>query len=216
MSTPELRSAKYVTTKAIPLDHLEHFPGNANTGDVDKILESLRVNGQFRSLIIRHVEKRYVIMAGNHTAKALRKHGIGKCAYEIKHENDPAREPACGICHNGWDGRPRCEIYTCDDQTAIRINIADNRIPEFSKRDDEMLAALLGELDDLSGSGFTDEEASLVAGIGAEVMPEPGDADIEDLPPVFGVVVDCTGEDEQISLLERLSSEGYSVRSLMS
>ena len=209
-------SAKYVTTKAIPLDALEFFPGNANTGDPVKILESLRVNGQFRSLIVRHVGRKNIIMAGNHTAKALVLHGDGQCEYEARHLGDE-KSPACGVCHNGWDSRPRCEIYTCDDQTAIRINIADNRISEFSERDPDMVAAQLRELDDLTGSGYTQNEFDALGSVSMkEIMPEPGDALIEEMPVGFGVVVECTDEEEQTSLLERLASEGYSVRAMIS
>jgi len=206
MATP----AKYVTTKAVPLASLEHFPGNANVGDPAKILESLRVNGQYRSLIVRHVERRNVVMAGNHTLKALVLHGEGKCAKD-------SEQTPCGICHNGWDGKPRCEIYTCDDQTAIRINIADNRIPEFSERDDEMVAALLGELDDLTGTGYSQKDFDDLEGLSLdEIMPEPGDASIDVMPTSFGVVVECSTEEDQTALLTRLSSEGYTVRAMIS
>lgn len=211
--------AKYVTTKAVPLSSLEHFPGNANKGDPVKILESLRTNGQYRSLIVRHVERRNVVMAGNHTMKALILHGEGLCDYERKHAANPEdkKNPPCGVCHNGWDGKPRCEIYTCDDQTAIRINIADNRIPEFSERDDEMIAALLGELDDLTGTGYTRSEFDDLLNVSLdEIMPEPGDAEIDVMPQSFGVVVECSTEEDQTTLLTRLSGEGYSVRAMIS
>ena len=202
--------AKYVTTKAIPLTSLEHFPGNANKGDPVKILESLRANGQYRSLIVRHVDRRNIVMAGNHTLKALLLHGPGKCSYD-------SEKTPCGICHNGWDEKPRCEVYTCDDQRAIKINIADNRIPEFSERDDEMITAQLRELDDLLGSGYTPGEFDALLDFSTEeILPEPGDASVEQMPESFGVVVECSTEHDQTELLERLSSEGYTVRAMIS
>jgi hypothetical protein len=202
--------AKYVTTKAIPLDKLEHFPGNANKGDPVKILESLRVNGQYRSLIVRHTDRRNIVMAGNHTLKALILHGEGHCSYD-------SEKTPCGVCHNGWDSKPRCEVYTCDDQRAIKINIADNRIPEFSERDDEMVAAQLRELDDLLGSGYSQHEYDALLDFGTdEILPEPGDAEIDVMPTSFGVVVQCVTEDDQTALLERMASEGYVVRAMIS
>jgi ParB-like chromosome segregation protein Spo0J len=206
MSAP----AKYVTTKVIPITSLDHFPGNANKGDPEKILESLKANGQYRSLIVRHVDRRNVVMAGNHTLKALRLHGPGTCSYD-------SEQTPCGICHHGWDERVRCEVYTCDDQRAIKINIADNRIPEFSERDEDMIAAQLRELDDLLGSGYSQSDFDALGNVPLdEIMPEPGDALIEDMPTAFGVVVECSTEEDQTALLERLSSEGYSVRAMIS
>jgi DNA modification methylase len=139
---------KYVTTRALPLDQLETFPGNPNIGDVPKILESLKANGQFRSLIIRHVGKRYVIMAGNHTKLAMVEHGPDECG-----------DTECRLCATGWDGRPRCEVYTCDDDTAIKINLADNRIPEYSHRDDDAVISLIRGLSgDVRGTGYEAED----------------------------------------------------------
>ncbi len=136
--------------KKIPLDQLETFPGNPNVGDVPKILESLKSNGAFRSLIVRKHDDRYTVLAGNHTKLAMVEHGNGKCGTEL-----------CGLCGNGWDSKPRCEIYECDDETAVKVNIADNRIPEFSHRDDESLGELLMGLEDLTGTGYSTDDLRL-------------------------------------------------------
>lgn len=151
---------KYVSTRTIPLDQLETFPGNPNIGDVPKILESLRSNGVFRSLIVRQLDDgRHIILAGNHTKLAMVEHGAGQCDYEQSREGE---QPVCGLCGSSpWNSRARCEIYECDDQTAVRINLADNRIPEFSHRDDHLLSDLLRTLDDVAGSGYTDDDLSL-------------------------------------------------------
>lgn len=155
---------KYVATKAIPLDELEPFPGNANVGDVPKILDSLRSNGQYRSLIVRQVGKQKIVLAGNHTMAAFRSHGTGKCA------SDSAESP-CGVCHAGWSGAIRCEVLTCDDHTATKINVADNRIPEYSTRDDQMLLdLLLGLGGDIEGTGYADSDVEdLLASLDTEV-----------------------------------------------
>lgn len=121
----------YVTTKDIALDELHPFPGNANVGNVGMIRESLRTNGQYRSLIVRDIGGTFVVLAGNHTMM--------------------------GMVEEGWP-TGRCEVYTCDDATAARINVADNRIPEFSHRDDDALAVILRSLDDLTGTGFDPDD----------------------------------------------------------
>ncbi len=178
-----LEVIKYVTTKALPLDVLETFPGNPNIGDVPKILESLKANGQFRSLIIRHVGRRYVIMAGNHTKLAMDEHGPTGCG-----------DAECRLCASGWDGRPRCEIYTCDDETAIKINLADNRIPEYSHRDDDAVISLLRGLggdvrgtgyeaeDDLVRRALADEPVLDLMDTGAEVYEPAETPEIPDAP----------------------------------
>jgi len=135
----------YVTTKDIPLGQLHPFPGNANVGNVGMIRESLRANGQYRSLIVRDVDGTLIVLAGNHTMM--------------------------GMTEEGWL-TGRCEVYTCDDATAARINIADNRIPEFSHRDDDALSVILRSLDDLTGTGFDADDA-----IVRRLLAEPVTAD---------------------------------------
>lgn len=144
---------KFLGHEKIPLDQLETFPGNANIGDVGKILESLAVSSQFRSLIVREQDSGHTIMAGNHTKLAMIEHGVGRCKREV-----------CALCGDdpkGFDGQPRCEVFECTDEEATKINLADNRISEFSKRDDDALADLLMSLEDLTGSGYTPDDLRL-------------------------------------------------------
>lgn len=142
---------KFLGHETIPLDELETFPGNANIGNVPMILESLASNSQYRSLIVRRTGERYVVLAGNHTKLAMVEHGVGKC------ERD-----GCNLCQDkGFDGRPRCEVFECSDEEATKINVADNRIPEFSKRDDDALGDLLMSLEDLTGSGYDADDLRL-------------------------------------------------------
>lgn len=141
---------KFLGYETVPLDQLETFPGNANVGDVPKILESMRANGVFRSLIVRKHGDRLTVLAGNHSKLAMVEHGKGVCDHE-----------ECAVCAGGWDATARCEVYECDDQTAIRINLADNRVAEFGHRDDQSLADLLLSLEDLTGSGYNADDLRL-------------------------------------------------------
>lgn len=154
---------KYLRTKVIPLDELTPFPGNARRGRVDVIRESLEKNGQYRSLVVRQVENGpLVVLAGNHTSMALLEAG------------------AKGA---------RCEIIECDDATARRINLVDNKANDLATDDSDALADLLRDLDDYAGTGFTDEE---IAKILAPVDEDPvQEALAADQPPSRGTSLQC-------------------------
>lgn len=158
---------KFLGYETVPLDQLETFPGNANVGDVPKILQSMRANGVFRSLIVRKHDDRLTVLAGNHSKLAMVEHGPGTCDHED-----------CAMCAGGWDASARCEVYECDDQTAIRINLADNRVAEFGHRDDDSLSALLLSLEDLDGSGYNADDLRLY-------LPQAPPA-LEEMAETFG------------------------------
>ncbi|MDT0377252.1 hypothetical protein RM572_00480 [Streptomyces sp. DSM 42041] len=129
MTTP----AEYLRTADVPLGDLTPFPGNAKVGDVDAIRASLRRNGQYRALVVREVEDgQLIVLAGNHTLTAL-----------------TAEQQTSA----------RCEIVRCDEHTARRINLADNRTADLGRYDSDALAELLTGLDgDLDGVGYTDAD----------------------------------------------------------
>lgn len=129
MTTTGSDSITYLRTETIALDALTPFPGNARRGDVSKIRESLRTNGQYRPLVVRHTaDDRLIVLAGNHTRFAM--------------------------LAEGWAGA-RCEVIECDDATAKRINLVDNRLPDVGWYDNDALLELLSSLgDDLTGTGY--------------------------------------------------------------
>lgn len=145
--------AAYLRTETIPLHRLTPFPGNARRGNVATILESLRRNGQYRSLIVRELPGApLMVLAGNHTAEALDRHGPGDCG-------QTTGELPCGVCDNdpGWPLTARCEVVTCNEDTARRVNLIDNRAAEKGFQDPDALAELLSFLDDdLTGTGYDD------------------------------------------------------------
>jgi hypothetical protein len=191
---------KFIGYEKIPLDELETFPGNANIGDVGKILESLAASSQFRSLIVRREGDRDTIMAGNHTKLAMVEHGVGRCKREVC--------ALCGDSPDGFDAQPRCEIFECDDEQATKINLADNRISEFSKRDDDALADLLMSLEDLTGSGYTADDLRLYLPQEPptleELAEDYGDVADEEAPvlPVLSFRVHPTVRDQFLTLTE--------------
>lgn len=176
-----MTQATYVRTVAVALDKLTPFPGNAKRGDVDLILASLRRNGQYRGLVVRETDHGpLVVLAGNHTAQALSAHGPGPCDYRARVGDE---DRPCGICQNEpWDPSARCEIVTCDDDTARRINLVDNRSAEKGTYDRDALAELLSYVDDdLDGTGYTDADIQLL------IAPPPS---LEELADTYGTPED--------------------------
>jgi ParB-like chromosome segregation protein Spo0J len=176
--------AVYIDTRAIPLDELSPFPGNARRGDVDAIRSSLRRNGQYRSLVVQEVENGpLIVLAGNHTMQALKAEGA-KTA--------------------------RCEVIHCDDIEARRINLVDNRAAELGDYDLDALAELLSYLDgDLDGSGYNQADIDRLID---PPLPLPDDAPGPEMSLAWEVVVTCHNAVQQADLAERLSAEGYDAR----
>jgi DNA modification methylase len=145
---------EYVRTKVIPLDELTPYPGNARRGKVGVIKESLERNGQYRSLVVREIENGpLVILAGNHTHMAL------------------IEARAKGA---------RCEVIKCDDATARRINIVDNRASDLAEDDTEALSMILAEMEgDYAGTGFTDADVSALLAAGDPAVDTSGAVDLE-------------------------------------
>jgi hypothetical protein len=167
--------ATYVRTETVPLGRLQPFPGNAKIGNVSKILESLRRNGQYRSLIVREHDGTLTVLAGNHTLQALAAHGPGPC----DHRPSPyGVEHPCAVCQNEpWKPAARVEVVTCDDDTATRVNLADNATSDAGSYDELALASLIEGLGgELGGTGYTDADlATLVTALDVAIEDEPDD-----------------------------------------
>jgi hypothetical protein len=148
-----MQTRRDATLRDIPISSLTRFPGNARRGNVDEIRSSIRRLGQFRSLVVRDTGSELVILAGNHTRDGLEAEG-----YETA----------------------RCEVITCTDDEARRINLADNRLSDIAQDDGDALAELLSYLDeDYEGTGWSAEDVEKLLG---EDEPEGGDPDVT--PPV--------------------------------
>lgn len=113
----------------VQISKIKHHPLNPRRGDIDAIAESLQYHGQFRPVVVQLSTK--FILAGNHTVKAARK--LGWTTIEA--------------------------VYVdCDDETAQRILLADNRLNDLSDYDQIALRILLDTLPDLEGTGFTQND----------------------------------------------------------
>jgi ParB-like chromosome segregation protein Spo0J len=166
MTDSPLPGTHYTGTRDIPRDKLVRYPGNPRRGDVDAIRASIRRHGQYRSLVVRDTGTQLVILAGNHTRDALRAEG---------------RTAA------------RCEVIECDDDTARRINLADNKLAELGHYDEEDLAAMLAGLDgDLEGTGWSQQEVTrLLTAELPDGFPEFDESIAEALNPTTHTCPEC-------------------------
>lgn len=144
----------------MPTEGLRPYARNPRNGDTAAIVESLRVNGQYRPIVVR--EQTGEVLAGNHTLAA---------ALEL-----------------GWD-RIAATFVACSDEEAARIVLVDNRSNDLARYDDGLLAQLLVDLPDLAGTGFDDRAlADLLASLTpaepeGDRLPGPTLADRFLVPP---------------------------------
>lgn len=174
-------------SRQIPISQLAFFPGNARRGNIPKIRQAVRRLGQFRSVVVRVADDALVILAGNHTVKALRAEG-----YEV-----------------AW-----CELIRCSDDEARRVNLADNKISDLAIDDTDDVLAILSELDeDYEGTGWDAEMvAHLMTPSGDPVPPEENP--IPEERSSLAVVVVCDSETDQQATCADLIERGYAARAV--
>lgn len=150
---------RYVDTRPVPVAALVPFPGNARIHDEAAIEESARVNGQYRSVVVRELGGEFQILAGHGTVDAFTKLG---------------------------EEQLRVEVIEADDVEALRINLADNGTARNASFDETALLAQLqaaADADALPGSGWDDAElAKLLARLGDAEPPEEFQSYDEDVP----------------------------------
>ena len=118
------------------IDSCEQHPDNYNNGDVDAIAESIEINGMYRPIYVQ--ESTGYIIAGNHTWLAAKQLGA-------------TRIPVVAL--------------DCDNTTATRIMLADNRIASLAVPDNALLLTLLDNLkanDSLLGTGYNDTDLTVL------------------------------------------------------
>lgn len=110
---------------AVPVADLKPYGRNPRQGDVGALVESLEANGQYRPIIVRTGTNE--VLAGNHTLAAAVQMGWTEIA---------------------------ATYVDVDDDRAKRIVLVDNRSNDLASYDDNLLADLLAELPDLTGTGY--------------------------------------------------------------
>lgn len=118
---------------AININTLKPHPRNVRQGDIGAIATSLQTFGQYKPIIYQASTGH--IIAGNHTWKAAKQ--LGWTHIEAK-------------------------PFDCNDDTALRILIADNRATDLATYDENGLLDILKELADtdkkLDGTLFDEQD----------------------------------------------------------
>lgn len=141
---------------AIPIDGIHEHPDNPRKGDDRAVGESIARNGFFGAVLVQR-------STGNIIA--------GNTRFRVMSEEGMATIPGFWV--------------DCDDETATRILLADNRTSDLAFYDDEQLFSLLQTLVDsegLDGTGYdraayelllqSVEADTIVGGIRQGVVPE--------------------------------------------
>ena len=151
------------TPRTLPPGELTPFHKNPRRGNVPAIAESLATNGQFRPIVVNagtHTGRPNEVLAGNHTLLA---------ALMLEEEG------------RGLDGGLDCYVVDVTDREAERIVLADNRTADLGSYDDDGLLDLLESLgDDLSGTGYADDDVQMLRDI-ADAAPS-----LDDLADEYG------------------------------
>jgi ParB-like chromosome segregation protein Spo0J len=133
-SVSKSSGVKFLEQKEVPIGDLKPHEQNPNRGDINAIAESLEQFGQYRSVVAL---KDMTILAGHHVVQAAKNLGIKTV---------------------------RVDIVECDDKTARKLMLADNRLADLGLGPDlDMLLKNLEELaGDLEGTGFDTEYLRLL------------------------------------------------------
>lgn len=113
----------------VDIDLLVPYPNNAREGDVGAISESLRVNGQYRPIVVNRRDN--TILVGNHTWKAAKALGWKEI----------------GVA---W--------VDADEVQAKKIVLADNRTAELGQYDEKALLDLIMSVGSLEGIGYDGDD----------------------------------------------------------
>lgn len=170
----------------VAVDDLKEHPQNPRRGDVEVIGESMDANGWYGVVVAQRSTG--FILAGNHR-------------YRVAKSKGAERVPVI------WK-----EV---DDQTALRILLADNKTADAGEYDEETLTELLSGLETLEGTGYglaalEGAEESLEGENGAgEGSEDPVPEDVYE--PSYGVMVVCEDEAHQERVFAALSDD-YELR----
>ena len=129
--------------KKIKIDTLLEYPGNARKGNVGILVESLKVNGQYRPIIVQ--KSTNYVLAGNHLLKA---------ANRLE-----------------WD-EIDAVVIDVDDERALKIVLADNRTADLGEYDHDLLHSLLKVLEDFAGTGYSIQDIDELEKLGGAPKEE--------------------------------------------
>lgn len=145
---PRTNTTAGFSPQTLNVSELNEFHRNPRQGNIPAIIDSLRRLGQYRPIVVNKGTKTgrpMEVLAGNHTLAAARQ--------------------------LGWE-TIAAVVVDVDEDTAIRIVLADNRTSDLATNDDEILASLLSELPDLDATGYTSEDLARLLDDGGELPAE--------------------------------------------
>lgn len=118
---------------ATPITKVKTHPRNIRQGDIGAICTSLNEHGQYRPIVVQRSTG--YILAGNHTFQAAKSLGWKEIAVTF---------------------------VDCDDESALRILLVDNKANDLATYNDHGLAELLKELvttdRGLDGTGYDNDD----------------------------------------------------------
>ncbi len=133
---------KDLESMTVPMADLTPYYRNPRKGDLDALVESLKIHAQYRPIVVNRgtkTDRPNEIAAGNHTYHAAKKLQWKKIAAT-------------------W--------IDVDEETLTRIVLVDNRTSDLGEYYDRELATMLEELhmtgEKLAGSGYTQMDAKLL------------------------------------------------------
>lgn len=171
------------------ITQLRFYPGNARRGDIDLIADSLRVNGQYKPIVVNRgthaPEYENTILAGNHSCMAAQR--------------------------LGWT---HIDVHWVDLDTdgCKRVTLVDNRANDQATYELEELAALVGDIGNLDGTGFTQDDLDAMLEAldnTTDDLLEEGDGG--DAPEGYDLTVECESANQRDTLKAKLISEGFTV-----
>lgn len=210
-TTSSASSASSDAAQWLRVDELTPWDKNPRRNDgepVDAVARSLQRFGFVAPIIVWRERQRMV--AGHTRLKALR--ALLARPEELDDRGTvisgprftPRGAPAPGMARvvfHSFESEEQADLYA----------LADNKLAELSKWDDDAVSELLAKFsdDEVSCVGFADE-LPVPDKLGDEV-----DAPVDAPRSVFGVIVECVDERSQVALLTRLTDEGLACRALM-
>jgi ParB-like chromosome segregation protein Spo0J len=144
-----------VRSEVVSIDSLKPYPLNPRRGNLKAIQESLKINGQYRPIVVQ--QDTSFILAGNHTWQAAKSLGWTEIAVSF---------------------------VECDDKTAKKILLADNRTSDLGLFNDELVLELLEELESWEGTGYNLDDFDKMDGLYEAPLPNLKEEKDEDKPTV--------------------------------
>ena len=144
-----------VRSEVVAIDSLKPYPLNPRRGNLRAIQESLTINGQYRPIVVQ--QNTNLILAGNHTWQAAKNLGWSEIAVSF---------------------------VECDEKSAKKIVLADNRTSDLGSFNDAMLLELLEELEGWQGTGYTEDEFDKIDGLFVDPLPNPKMEEDEEKPSI--------------------------------